>query len=363
MADAKWLEKAARLLRRGRLVAIGVVLEQPGEDDEREVLVGGRATIERARYRVVTTQHLAAAVLPEDDDVVWTPLPEVTLRGALLTHLERTPREVDPRDALEDQADDWVWVIGLAGDARFAGTSVSNPARYEASALNRADSVTFGFEGSARADADIPGFLWENSGTTRYRTTRTVGEGSEFIEGEDLLSARSTLQWRGLRGPDSPWTVPNPFAELYLETELTVPDTRDFRHLLMRTTGGLQWPVRDELTLKLHAGAEKALLDPEGEWRPGVGAQLRLLPWTILDAGDRRIQIEADADYFVAGPFADDVQTLRASIDATFDLAASFAVVIGMDAYVQRVGDQDPGIGIDATAGVRLRWLERGVFR
>jgi hypothetical protein len=381
----EWIVALGERRERHRLVVPGL------SGPTGELRVRGRPLVSRASYRVITVRFLARggdSALPAlPAGITWTPVrlsslragtlpgdalereldPALSLREVALRGLSRAdPR--DPRDALGDGTDAPEWIVQGFVDGTFAGSSVSNPARYDASLLNRASTVALGLEVNLRADATAPAWTWENLGIFRYRTQWTPGPETmgvrapgAFTEAVDQIQLRSTGSYRGLRGaPNEVW-VPDPYLEVFVETEVTQPASRAFHWLLFRPTLGARFPLTTDLELKLQAGLQAQLLQPGNEAELGVGALLTLRPWDLLRDGDRRVQLQGLVDFFYADPGDANRWQLRGSFDASLDLAGPLAITFGVRAYLQQDRGADVGVAIDATAGFRVGTLTRAV--
>jgi hypothetical protein len=358
--------------------------------------VRGRPLVARASYRVVTVRFLAlggdGALRPLPAGVAWRPVrlsslrawrlaedatvedfdPVLTIREVALRALA-LEGERDPRDARPRPEDAPEWVVQGFLDGTFSGSSIDNPAMYDAAQLNRASTVALGLEVNLRADATAPAWTWENLGVLRYRTqwtpgpettgpdgVRTRGPGA-FNEAADQIQLRSTGSYRGLRASPSDVWVPDPYLEIFVETELTEPASRAWHWLLLRPTLGARFPLTTDLDLKLQAGLQAQLLQPGSEADFGLGALLTLRPWDLLRMGDRRVQIQGLVDFFFADPGDANRWQLRGSLDASLDLAGPLAITFGVRGYAQQDRGAEVGLALDATAGLRVGTLTRAV--
>ncbi|MEM9195933.1 MAG: 5'-nucleotidase C-terminal domain-containing protein [Myxococcota bacterium] len=335
---------------RGNLITLGL-----------DGSINGRTIQPQGSYRVATLRFLARGgdgALPEGAE--WEAIGDATLRATVLEHLE-VPRDTDPREAFEDLDDQLEWVFQGNIDADFSGSAVENPLNdagetvYDASQLARSDTITFGFDATLRADARSRSWAWENVGDARQRLTQTGTD--DFAEATDLLSFRTTALYRGFRAASPRFFIPEPYAEAYLESELTVADESEFRHLLLRPSAGLRFQLTNDLTFQLGGGFQGELLDPDLTLEPGAIAQLRLLPWTLLQDGTRKLTVEFSLDYFLSG----NNQELRGTFDSTFDLAGPLGLTWGIKLFGQYDGENPVGVAIDVTAGLRVRWLLRAL--
>jgi hypothetical protein len=341
-----WLDK---LRTADGLVTVGL---------EEEGMVNDRPTIDRATYRVVTLRFLAMGgdgALPDGPE--WEPL-DTRLREAVLAHLER-PTDDDARRSHWDPADSLEWTLRGNLDASFAGAAVVNPVDaagmpiYDETQLARTDTLTFGLDTNIRADGVSRQWAFENGFRARILTTRT-GTG-DYAEGADVLSLRSQLVYRGFRAATPRFYIPEPFVEGYLESELTVPDERSYRHMLLQPTAGLRFSLTEHLNVKLGGGFQVELLDPNRMVDPGFVAQLQLKPLTVLEDDGRTLTLAANLDYFLAGS----TQQLRGQLETVLDLAGALSLVINLAIFGQQDEDQDLGLATDATIALRMSWLGR----
>ncbi|WP_053237407.1 5'-nucleotidase C-terminal domain-containing protein [Sandaracinus amylolyticus] len=365
---ASWVVELARRSADQHLVTPG--LERDG--DGARVL--GRPVNARATYRVVTLRFLASGgdgalpALPEG--TTWSPLDVGTLRSVVLERLQRGS-ELDAREALEDPAVTPEWIVSANADGSFSGSSIDNPRRpdgtplYDSALLNRGDTIALGLEINLRADATAPDWSWENSGLLRYRAqwtpSMTPGVAGAFAEAVDQIQLRSLGAWRGLRVDPAHWYVPDAYAEIFLESELSEPPGRGWHWMLFRPTIGARFPLTSELDVKLSTGLQAQLLDPNGEAEWGVGAVVQLRPWDIARIEQRHVTLQGLLDWFVVDLGDQNRWQLRGSFDAMFDLAGPLALTLGVRLYMQQERADQLGVALDATAGLRLGWLGRAV--
>ncbi len=352
--------------------------------------VRGRPLVSRATYHVVTTRYLARGgrgALPDlPSGLSWSPTrlselrrwrspddenldldPTLSVRELALRALSvrdtRDPREVRPSP---DESPEWV-IQGFI-DGSFSGSSVDNPASYQAAQLNRSSTVALGTEINLRADATAPSWTWENLGVFRYRTQWTEGTpvmgvtpAGTFTEAVDQIQIRSTGSYRGFRTTPSAreWYVPDPYLEVFIESEVTEPSSRMYHWLLVRPTLGARFPLTTDLELKLQAGLEGQVFQPNNDAEVGVGAILTLRPWDLIRTGDRHVQLQGLVDFFYADPGDVNRWQLRGSFDASLDLAGPLALTFGARVYLQQERGGDIGFALDATAGFRIGTLTR----
>lgn len=366
-----WVEALAARAARRHLIT-------PGLDDASGIRVGDRSLVTRAYYRVVTLRFLANGgdhsldELDPHERPDWQPLAGSTLRSVVHDALsERDAR--DPRDARARPEDAPEWLFTGSLDGTFAGSSIANPG-YDVASLNRASTVSLGLEVNLGASASAPNWTWENTFVTRYRTqwspSGTPGAAGAFSEAIDQIQLRSTASWRGLHtaSHSHDWFVPDPYGEVFVESELTQPDSRNFHWLLVRPLLGLRFTLMPELDIKLDFGFQTqalagGLLDsmgrPEGTFDGGVGALVTLRPWDLIRDGDRHTTLSGTVDFFWSDPLTRNLWQMRGQLDAQIDLAGPLSLTLGVRLYLQQDRQVALGAAVDATAGLRVSGLGR----
>lgn len=343
--DAAWLEE---LRKSSGLVTLGLA----------EDAVNGRPLESQGLYRVVTLRFLAEGgdgALPPGPE--WQSLGDTRLREAVLSYLEE-PREIDPREGFTDPTDDFVWVFRWDLNASFSGVAVDNPeeggeALYSATQLTRDDTISLGVDTTVRADALSRVWRWDNE--LRVRTLRTRSVGTGFSSDPGVIALRSTVTYRGLQRDSSRFYIPEPFLETFVESEVSIPEERNFRHFELRPTLGLRFSLADELSLSLGASFRTELLDPDREVLPGSQAELRLAPWVIVETGVRRLTLEGFLTFFATGS----LQELRGQVDSGFDILGPLALLFRFGLFGQQDGGQPVGLAFDTSVALRLRLVGR----
>ncbi|MCB9595736.1 MAG: 5'-nucleotidase C-terminal domain-containing protein [Sandaracinaceae bacterium] len=393
--DERWLKRLARnAADRGTMVTPG--LTWSGTGTSLAVQIGGHPAEARARYRVVTIRFLAAG---GDGEAVpslgtlgeWQTFGEESMRTTTLAYLEQ-PREGDPRQALPDADGTLEWQFRADADLLFSGSSIDNPRRrcteamlampgmcdadgfaltdgarvaaYDATQLSLADVITFGFNVTLAANAAAPDWTWQNTGNFLYRTawTEPTGTtGSEFVEAADQIRTRSTLSWRGLREGDDQWYLPDPTADLFIESEFTAPESRGYQWFLTRPTLGFRFQLADKLQFQINGGFQVQVFQPDTNVEGGFGATMTLAPWDMIKLDQQFARLAFTFDYFLAFSEAQARGTLRGTVDAAFDLAGPLALVMQANLYLQHQSAQDIGAAISVSAGIRLGYLGRAV--
>jgi len=352
----RWLERLARTWDPARLHALGMTVTRTATATK--VKVGGRPVESRGRYRLTTLRFLAAGgdgLLEEGPD--WQPVSDGrTLRQAVIGFLSEES-DVDPRSRVQPDLSLPVWTIRGDTNLTFSASATSNPGGYSDSLLQASATSTFGIDSTLRADLLQRLWGWENTLQLRYRTNASPGGG--FDESLDVSSVRTSARWRGLRIEETDFYRPEPYFEGYLETELSVPEDNEFRHLLMRPTLGLQFSLTRLLLLKVNGGFELEALDPGAHLGPGVGLSLQLKPWIVLRDGTRRIDLEWMLDYFAADLGGRDRQTLRGQLTAGLTLSEFFALGLTWDVFAVREGGSRISATTNTSVFFRVSWMSR----
>lgn len=349
----KWLRNLFDRLANYHLVAPG--LTKDGDTYK----LHGRPLVAGGKYRVSTIQFLASGgddALPEGE-VEWT-VGHATVRDAVLASLS-APSRLDPRDRASNSTESWEWVTRTSGDITYSDTSIHAPSDdagdpiYDSSQLTRANNTSVGGYAVVQVNAQNPWLGVENELSARYRDTKT--DDGPFTESDDLITLRSTTVYRGWIRENDAFYVPQPYAALYGESEFTVPDTRDYRRVLVRPTGGLRFALLSHVNLQLSGGAEWEGLDRDAEVRPGAGALLTLTPYKLIEAGTRTVELEGSVDYF----FTATHRTLRMSADLRVALGGPFSLVFGSRVYGEDRPSARAAYATDFTAALRVAWLGR----
>jgi hypothetical protein len=361
--EGRWLEQVAKGEAGKRLVMPGIVV------DDGTVKVHGRPIEPRAMYRVVTVRQATVGPGALPAGPTWTPAPDATLRGSLLAYLDEA-RDEDPRAALPDVAHRPQWTFRLDLRGTFAGTFVNNPPGgpednpYPDAQLQRPTTANFGWQGTVRADALAKTWGWDNWFDSRYRLILAVGQPNN--EADDQTSFRSTMRYRGWRERRERFYVPEPFVESYLETEITIPDQvnegdRDYRHFLVRPTSGLQFTMTQHFSVKAVGGFEVQALDPDGRLLPGAGAQIVLKPWTVMEANDRKVTMEGNADYFVADLGGINRQTLRGTFRAAYQFNHMLSFGWSLELFIAKEKGRAAGVSAINSAFIQVGLVGRAI--
>jgi hypothetical protein len=247
------------------------------------------------------------------------------------------------------------------GNVNFGGSSVQNRAAYDDSQLQRANTATFGVQLDARANSSTPNYAWDNALNVQYRLARTTDSDGRYVEGDDQIRYRTTARWRRFRVAHNAWYVPEPFVEGYLETEFSQPAARDFRHFLLRTTVGARFTLNTLLSVRLSAGVEVELLDPDRNAQPGAGFVVALTPWTMFETARQKVTSSFQADWFVSDLGGDNRRTLRGTFDLAVAVNPRFALAMTLQLFGVRAGSSSFAYASNVTASARVGWMGRGL--
>jgi hypothetical protein len=279
--------------------------------------------------------------------------PGATLRGAVLSHLA-VPAPGDPRSRLRDPAESTQWVLRADGQIQANLTAVDNPtaADYDEPGLQVNDSRQLGARLLLNYDADAPKFLFENAlqiAFDRNFATRTTAQ--------DLLFLQTTYTYRGLWG--RPLLYPHPFVEGYLETEFEQGDA-PYHHVLLRPEAGFRSAVSRVLSLKLSAGFQYEVYDPDAKVYPGVGAELLLKPTTVA-LSNGTLQLEGNVIYYWNSPGNQDQHTLRGQLMAGLKLIGPLQFTLTALGVFRKDKGLPLGKGLGLQAGIRLLFVDRTI--
>ncbi|MGF1466078.1 MAG: 5'-nucleotidase C-terminal domain-containing protein [Sandaracinaceae bacterium] len=394
--DAAWMTSLVERLRQtdeGAVATPGLTYARTGT--ALGIRIGGHPLETRASYRVVTLRFLAAG-----GDGVLPPLPEgerwqdlgASLRATVLEPLVPASDD-DPRERLENPDRSVQWLLSADADLSMTGSAIDNPLRrcqpgdpledgetcvvepgetsgvvvdengdplnaFTSNPLTQSDTLTLGMELRFSADALAPDWTWDNDLLFLYRTTATEDD-LAFAEAADLVRLNSQVALRFVRQElGEEWYVPDPTADLFIESEFTPPSDRGWRWFLTRPTGGARFQLVDRLRLRLFVGGQIQPFDPDREFEPGVGGSLELQRWELLRRGGSYAHLSFLLDYFAADLFAQNRQQLRGTLDAAYFLVGPFALAFQARLFVEagRVNGrkQAPGASLTVTANLRL---------
>ncbi|MEZ4404995.1 MAG: hypothetical protein R3A52_00695 [Polyangiales bacterium] len=325
--------------------------------------VNGRALDDNARYDLVTTRF-AVDQTPALARVAsrFTQLGDLSPREVLRAWLQR-PRRGDITLAPIDPSLRTRWTFRANLDVSLALTSISNPAGLTDAQLARADSLSLRGDLELRADADHPAWALENGARLRYGQTRTVdaaGVSSGFVETLDLVTLRDTFVLRAVRYGPPRWYVPLPYAEVYLESELTAPDgpmpARDFHHLQLRPTMGARFQLLDTLSLFAGAGFDWETLQPDASPALTFILGYQLLNTKLFPVGERFVEAQGSLDVSWRDPGGASDALVRLNARLSVPVFEPLSVTLSYDLFGRALNGGAFGTSSDFTVGLRVNF-------
>lgn len=338
----------------GRLRMLGAARPEPGKPFQ----VNGRAIDKTRGYRIATSAFVASggdAGYTNDELKAWQPSKIADVRDLVETHLGRgTTFDVPASERL---------LTSAIGDllADWTNTSISNGDALTDPQLSRAQQQTIKLELVGLLQLDHPHHRWDSRLNAKYGYTRTrpvmmPAVGQETL---DLVQLSSLYSYRGLTGRRY-----SPYSRLAFETELTVPDTRTYRHAEVTHTAGALFTLRPKLKLRGGAGyrtelfAEGGSPDPVeaqiGGYRFVVEAGATLDPTPIATVRRSTVTIEGLVEYFAMSPFGRTEHQFRASSRLSMPLVPRLFLTAGLDVFVVDRETVGRGASIDTTIGIKI---------
>jgi len=342
----------------GKLTYLGAARPGAGKPFQ----INGRPIDKTRSYRIVTSAFVANggdASFPNDELKAWRSRPGLSdVRELVEAEMNRgSTYDVPASERLLTSA-----IGDLVAD--WANTSIANSDALGDAQLARAAQQSIKLELVGLLQLDHPRHRWDSRLNAKYGYTRTrpammPALGQETL---DLVQLSSLYSYRGFTSKRA--YVPSPYSRLAFETELTVPDTRTFRHAeVTHTVGGLFKP-RPKIKLRAGAGYRTELF-ANGESSDPVEAQIgrirsvgelggTLDPTPLATFGKAAITIEANIDYFVIAAFGRPEHQLRAGSKLSMPLVPLLFLVGGMDLFFVDRATAGRGVSFDTTIGLKL---------
>jgi hypothetical protein len=286
-------------------------------------------------------------------------LPATTPVGAATPSLD-APAVFGPRAA---QRALWVGLADVGFDLN--DTTVRNAAGYSDAQLTRAQQTSLKGQVTLVGRLRHPVHELDGRFDVQYGWSRSQA-GGPVASGEtaDLVTAIAQYTYRGLRDlrrlPKP--AIPDPYARAWLESELTRPalsptQLRDYRHLALTMTLGLQLTLNPRLRLRAGTGAQRELAAPAeaGRWRPVVEAGATLDPTAIATWGPLAVKVEGAASYDLVDYWraTGRQHQLRSTAKISVPLVPHIFITLGVEVFaVQRAG-LGWGTSYDSTVGLR----------
>jgi 2',3'-cyclic-nucleotide 2'-phosphodiesterase (5'-nucleotidase family) len=258
----------------------------------------------------------------------------------------------------------WVGLADVGFDLN--DTSVRNPAGYGDAQLTRAQQTSLKGQVTLVAQVRKPVHEADGRVDVQYGWSRSQPPGAPAASGEtaDLVTAIAQYAYRGLRDVrriPKP-AIPDPYARAWLESELTRPEVtatqpRDYRHLQLTTTLGLQFTLNPRLKLRGGVGAQSELAarGEPGRWHPLVEAGATLDPTAIATFGPLAVKLEGSASYDLVDHGVTDgrLHQLRSTAKISVPLLPHLFITFGVDVFAVERGGQRWAASYDSTVGLR----------
>jgi hypothetical protein len=324
--------------------------------------VNGRPLDDASWYRIVTTDFLAdggdgVRIAPTFYAVGSAPLPELVLRK-----LRGSQSEL----ALARHTR---WWIHYTLELDLASTLVSNPSPtiLNDAQLSRGQALAVTGDSLFRAFADHPVYSLENTLHLQYGVSRTIdvtGVNSGLVNNIDLIAGRTTGIYRRVFG-EPRWYLPTLYADMYIESEFTRPDTRPYQHLLLQPTAGARLELNPCFSLYVGGGLGWEALahrfqmpPPATPVYPVFVTGWALRPTTLIRLGERAITAESNLDiYWVEWLGVPSTQVrFRGRIAVPIFGIVSLTATDEVFAHYLKTGVTLWGYSNDLTAGIQVAY-------
>ncbi len=324
--------------------------------------VNGRELDATSVYKVVTVDFLAAGGDGRLSGIRFTaadtaPLPELVWRSL--------KNAAEPFDLSHHTR----WWVHYTLQLDLSSTAVKNP---DTAALNdtqllRAQAFSLGGDSLLRVYGDHPDYSLENTLELQYGLARTIpigGPDSGLVNNTDLIAGRTTGVYRSLFGA-ARWYEPKPYAELYVESEFTKPDTRAYHHLMFQPTAGLRLELTPLLSLYAGGGAGwEALATPAQLPAPAQPIYPVLVwgwrwrPQTIAVVAARPLTAESNLDALWTESLGVPGAQIRARARLSIPIFSIFSLSVTDDLFVHylRLSRELWGVSNDLTAGFAVAY-------
>jgi hypothetical protein len=337
--------------------------------------VNGRGLDKARAYRVATIAFVAGG-----GDGIFPPhaLPFNTTAGALELRKEveaflRQETAAEDRDPTVDPRTDfgpppgeralWVALADLGLD--LSDTAISNAPGYGNAQLTRSEQTLLKGQATLILQLRAPRHEVDGRFDVQYGWSETKPQGMPKVFGEtvDLITAIANYTFRGLRD----WRrvprplVPDPYARVWLESEVTRPDVtptqpRSYHHLQLTNTVGAQLTLNPRLRLRGGGGVQTELLaaGPAGDWRALIEAGGTLDPTALATVGPLAIKLEGMVEYNYIDPAASRQHQLRGNAKLSVPLLPALFLTVGVEVFAIAREGLGWAASYDTTIGLRL---------
>ena len=345
----------------GRLTMLGAARPGPGKGFQ----INGRPIDKARSYRIATIDFVAQGGdggFADDQLEAWRPWrgnPDI--RELVETELARgTTFDTPASERL---------LTAAIGDltADLTNTSIANTSALGDTQLARAEQRAIKLELNVLLQLDHPFHRWDSRLNVKfgYARTQPAGMSAAAQETLDLIQLTSLYSYRGLiRRKIVPAAIPSPYSRVSFESELTIPDTRTYRHAELTHTVGALFTLRSRLKLRVGAGYRTELL-ADGDSPDPIEAQigaLRLVaeagaavdPFAIATFRKLSVTAEGTIDYFLLDPGRQAEHQLRASGKLSLPLLPLLFLTVGIDVFAVDREGAGRGASFDTTIGLKL---------
>ncbi len=347
-----------------------------------KVLINGRPPNADRTYRVALNDYLA-----EGGDGVFTAAqlntPKVyqpkksedppTLSAIAIDYiaLERYKSggsisdSLSPTGNFPDLYRQFLWTLTGSINASYQQVSVFNPETapdtpaYDQSQLTVKPTNQINLEGRVALGADSRNHGWDNDLVMQFATARVTDDAnSGYQETKDLIRYRSQYRYQGLRADlGGRWFVPNPLAEIQLETEFNRPETRDWLRMDLRGILGVNFTLAEPLDFKIGFNGRRDINAPDSDPTYGLNAGYKLRRINLINILGRPIQFESELEYFLNDIGTNNTNELRNSNRLYFAVFDQFFFTTTFNAYLYRtdaVGEF--GTNTELMIGLNYLW-------
>ncbi len=279
---------------------------------------------------------------------------------------------LSPSGNFPDLYRQFLWSLTGSLNASYQQVSVFNPETaantpaYEQSQLTVNSTDQINLEGRVALGADSRNHGWDNDLAMQFATARVKDDAdSGFQETKDLIRVRSQYRYQGLRADlGGRWFVPNPLAEIQLETEFNRPESRDWLRMDLRGIIGVNFNLAEPLEFKIGMNSRRDINAPDYDATYGLNVGYKLRRINLINILGRPIQFESELEYFINDIGSNNVNELRNGNRLFFAVFDQFFFTTTFNAFLYRtdaVGEF--GTNTELMIGLNYLWdLARQTF-
>jgi hypothetical protein len=337
--------------------------------------VNGRPLDKTRSYRVATIEFVAQGgdgVL-DPGTFPWQALPgRPDLRAAMEEFLRTGTAAVDGDATINPATDfgpppgDRALVVAVSDvGVDVLDTTIDNGPAYGDAQLARTRQTSLKGEVAGLVTLRLPLHEADGRVNLKYGWARNQPTSGVAASGEtaDLVAFSVTYNYRGLRSSSPRAYVPDPYARVRIESELTRPEVgptqpRAYHHFEVTDTAGALFTIATKLKLRVGGGALSELLAPgeAGRWRPVFEAGATLDPVALAVVGPLAVRFEGLADYTFVDPGGIDQHQLRGTAKLSVPLVPLIYFTAGLDVFAVQRASMGWATSFDTTVGLRLHF-------